>query len=166
VDRADAADLWNFALTLYAAPGVADACLALQDAQGVDVPLLIYAAWAARHGCALEASDVARADARIRNWRKEVIVPLRGVRRWLKSALPLTGPAEKDALREAVKTLELQAERLALEALASGGLAGPASRATVAPHHLAPVIAHFGGAFADQDIARHLRIVAAAASAI
>lgn len=37
-------DLWNFALHLYARPGVEAACLALQD-EGADVCLLLCGAW-------------------------------------------------------------------------------------------------------------------------
>ena len=46
VRETDAAGaLWDFAVRLYAEPGVGEACLALQDRFGVDVPLLLWAAW-------------------------------------------------------------------------------------------------------------------------
>ncbi|MCG8546534.1 MAG: TIGR02444 family protein, partial [Alphaproteobacteria bacterium] len=33
---------WNFSLRAYARPGVADACIRLQDRYGVDVNVLFY----------------------------------------------------------------------------------------------------------------------------
>jgi uncharacterized protein (TIGR02444 family) len=38
---------WEWALDAYARPGVAEACLELQDVHGQNVPLLLWAAWAA-----------------------------------------------------------------------------------------------------------------------
>lgn len=125
------ADLWAWAVAAYAAPDVADACLALQDHHDQNVPLLLWAAWAARSGRrtdeeALEAAcDVARA------WQDTVIAPLRAVRRTLKAAVPDIDDAPRLAVREQVKAVELASERhllAALEALAPppGGLARPA----------------------------------------
>ncbi|MFY8164916.1 MAG: TIGR02444 family protein [Brevundimonas sp.] len=62
--------LWDWALTAYAAEGVADACLELQDAAGQNIPLLLWAAWCAHTGRTLDedaleaAGDTARAPAR------------------------------------------------------------------------------------------------------
>lgn len=36
---------WRFSCAVYAAPGVAQACLELQDTHGADVNLLLLAAW-------------------------------------------------------------------------------------------------------------------------
>ncbi|MGE8295294.1 MAG: TIGR02444 family protein [Pseudomonas sp.] len=113
-------DLWNFALERYARAGVEQACLQLQEA-GSDVCLLLTGAW-------LQGRGVRCLDQRLcalRNvagpWQREVISPLRQTRRdWRAAAGQDT---ELAALREQVKKLELQAERVLferLQALAEG----------------------------------------------
>ena len=43
-------DLWTWAVAAYEAPGVAEACLSLQDHNEQNVPLLLWAAWVAVTG--------------------------------------------------------------------------------------------------------------------
>lgn len=104
-------EFWDWAVAAYARPGVAEACLDLQDAHGQNVPLLLWAIW--------RGGDVDAAVALARSWEDEVIGPLRGVRRRLKAR------ADAEALRQKVKAVELEAERnlmSALEAFAGVGL--------------------------------------------
>ncbi|MCF8482549.1 MAG: TIGR02444 family protein [Rhodospirillum sp.] len=118
---ADAEDLWRFAVALHARSGVETACLALQDEAGVDVPLLLFAAWAASHrGATVDRSLLEALDQRIGPWRESVIRPLRTVRRTMKSSQPPHRDLDKAAaeLRSRIKTVELEAERLSLDALA------------------------------------------------
>ncbi len=96
-------EFWDWAVEAYARPGVAEACLDLQDTYGQNVPLLLWAIW--RGGDVAAAVDLARA------WEDEVVGPLRGVRRRLK------GRAGAEALREQVKAVELEAERTLMQAL-------------------------------------------------
>ena len=120
--------LWDWALGAYARPKVAAVCLALQDGHGQNVPLLLAAAWAAAEGHTL---DLDRAVALTSAWEADVVAPLRAARRGLKisrSAIPDTG---REALRETVKAVELEAERLLLRALES--LAWPGDAAPVEP---------------------------------
>lgn len=121
-------DLWNWAVAAYDAPGVKAACLQLQDVNGQNVPLLLWAAWCARTGRrpdaeALEAScDVARA------WDHNAVAPLRAVRDRLKAQIADMNPDARLALRDQIKAVELLAERglLAdLQAEAPDGI-GPA----------------------------------------
>lgn len=106
------ADLWSFSLWLYAAPGVADACLEAQDRHGADVNLLLWAAWLAVLGHDLTPAEVAEAEAATRPWRDEVVWPLRAVRRRLKSG-PLPAPTmATESLRAQVKAAELEAEKM------------------------------------------------------
>ncbi|MEM1110882.1 MAG: TIGR02444 family protein [Pseudomonadota bacterium] len=103
--------LWDYAVATYARAGVAAACLALQDEQGADVNLVLYALWLADQGQALELEQVAAVDAVIDEWRREVVMPLRELRRrW--RALP--SAAE---FRTSLHELELQAERHQLETM-------------------------------------------------
>ncbi|WP_186464365.1 TIGR02444 family protein [Nitrospirillum bahiense] len=112
---------WPYALDAYARPGVAEACLAAQDAHGADVPLLLWGAWAAARGHTLTEADLAAAATAAARWRAPVIAPLRQARRALKALA--ASAAENEALRQTVKAAELEAERLymaALERLADG----------------------------------------------
>ena len=59
---------WDFSLAVYGRPGVAPACLALQQRHGADVNLLLFCAWfGAAHRGRLTADDV---DA-VRDRRKK-----------------------------------------------------------------------------------------------
>ncbi len=112
--------LWDWAVTAYARQPVADACLNLQDAHGQNVPYLLWAAWMAEEG---READLAAAARLMRAWDAEIGAPLRGVRRALKPPRPPVDEAAKEALREAVKAVELRGERVLLESLEA--LAGP-----------------------------------------
>lgn len=109
-------DLWNYCLKVYALPGVEHACLRLQR-QGLDVCLLMCAAW-------LEQRNVAYDDARLeclkalaQPWQRDVVQPLRELRtQWREAA---THDDALSALREQVKGLELEAERTLLRQLES-----------------------------------------------
>src|SRR5215831_12631953 len=80
---------WSFALNLYRRPAVSAACLLLQDRVGGDVCLLLFALFVARERrCALEHGDLANRDGAIADWRRDVIIPLRSLRRCLKAGPP------------------------------------------------------------------------------
>jgi uncharacterized protein (TIGR02444 family) len=96
----------------YAAPGVADLCLELQDAHGQSVCLLLWAAWAG----APAPAALARAIALSRAWEAGVVGPLRTARRALKTIGGLDAPT-RAALRAQVQAGELAAERALLTAL-------------------------------------------------
>ena len=106
--------LWKFSLRFYAQPGVAPACIELQDTAGVDVNLLFLLIFFADCEISLTRDDVARIDAAIAPWRNEVVRPLRTVRRALKTDLGVGGA---ENLRAEVKRIELESERLQQEAL-------------------------------------------------
>lgn len=101
--------LWDYASTLYGLEGVAPACLVLQDRFGVDVNLLLYAAWLAQLQQRLDSTHVKALDAVVSDWRDRVVRPLRTLRRQLHAV------AEAGELYEGVKALELQSERAQLD---------------------------------------------------
>ncbi len=109
--------LWDWALKAYAADGVADACLELQDAAGQNVPLLLWAAWCAHTGRAPDADALEAAGDTARAWQDTAIAPLRAVRRALKARAPDLDDADREAVRAHVKAVELEAERRLLTAL-------------------------------------------------
>jgi uncharacterized protein (TIGR02444 family) len=97
--------LWDYSLATYSLDEVAAACLALQDTFGIDVNLLLYAAWLAHLDRRLTDSHLTELEALIADWRDKVVMPLRAVRRHLLAYPDATG------LRNDVKSLELCAER-------------------------------------------------------
>lgn len=109
--------LWRFSLGLYRVPGVADACIRLQDGCGVDVNLLLYLLWLATARRTVTRAEIEAIELQIAPWRDQAVIPLRGVRRAIKTPPGVIDPALADALRTKVKSLELEAERLQQEAL-------------------------------------------------
>lgn len=108
---------WRFSLATYRKPGVAEACLALQDEHGVDVNVLLFAIWLGTQGRRLDAGAMRHVGDAAAGWARDVVVPLRLVRRRLKDESPLVAAAAAQAFRSEVKRLELEAERLEQEAL-------------------------------------------------
>ncbi|MCK0744629.1 TIGR02444 family protein [Chromohalobacter nigrandesensis] len=106
--------LWDYALALYQRPGVADACLQLQDTAGADVCELLWRCWLDHH--ALVPTDEAHnALDEVRAWQAEVTQPIRHLRRMLKPR----ARHEQDmaTLRNHLKEAELLAERETLRQL-------------------------------------------------
>ena len=112
-----ASPFWRFSLRIYGAPGVPAACLTLQDASGVDVNVLLFSLFAASQGRQISAAAVAEIVAAIEPWRLNAVVPLRGVRRFLKDTPAGFEAQDIPALRQRVKMMELEAERLQQEGL-------------------------------------------------
>jgi uncharacterized protein (TIGR02444 family) len=108
---------WRFSLQFYRLPKVADACIALQEEAGVDVNLLLFLLWHARQRRRLSKADVAALETRIAPWRDVTVIPLRSVRRALKSPPALVEPSTAEAFRNRIKAVELEAERLQQEAM-------------------------------------------------
>ncbi|WP_285428482.1 TIGR02444 family protein [Pseudomonas sp. lyk4-R2A-8] len=102
------ADLWSFALSMYARPGIEAACLRLQ-AQGADVCLVLCGAWLEQRGVIQTAERLQALRQIAGPWQTQVIEPLRQLRvQWRTNAQqdkPLA------ALRERIKSMELEAER-------------------------------------------------------
>jgi uncharacterized protein (TIGR02444 family) len=101
---------WTFSLEFYARPGVAPACLGLQDRLGVDVNLLLFCLWTATQGVALDAGIMRKAVAYSKEWTTNVVGPLREVRRFLKDR-------KVDEFRNRVKAAELLGEQVEQQAL-------------------------------------------------
>ena len=115
------AGLWDWALAAYAAPDVSAACLQLQDINGQNVPLLLWAAWCAGSGRRPDVDTLEAACDIARAWDHAAIAPLRKVRVTLKAQILDMSSDARLALREQVKAVELAAERSLLtdlEALA------------------------------------------------
>jgi uncharacterized protein (TIGR02444 family) len=109
---------WRFSLRFYALPGVAPACLTLQDEGKADVNLMLYLLFLATQKRALTRDDIASLDKTVSVWREEVIKPLRELRRRLKRGISDVDSRANDAFREHVKGIELESERIAHDTLA------------------------------------------------
>ena len=130
---------WNFSLAVYRDPAVQQECLELQDRHGIDVNLLLFCAYlGAVHGAPLSAEEVREAAGAVGQWQRDVVTGLRGVRRALKPLAREQAPhaADAAALRETIKAMELEAERIEqqmLERWAEGRLAAwPRAKPAVA----------------------------------
>jgi uncharacterized protein (TIGR02444 family) len=135
------ADSWAFALDIYARPGVADACLKLQNEAGVDVIMLLMVAYAAvRHRIFLTPSEIRELDEACRPWREQIVQPLRAIRSGLKSG-PLPAPnSETEQFRSTIKAAELAAERLQNQLLAERLPLRPPEHDAVDPEELRSVL--------------------------
>jgi uncharacterized protein (TIGR02444 family) len=113
------ADGWAFALHLYAQPGIADACLRLQDEADVDVMMFLMTIFAAvRHRVLLTPAEIRELDEVCRPWREQIVQPLRALRTRLKAG-PLPAPSSAtEPFRSTIKAAELAAERLQNQLLA------------------------------------------------
>jgi uncharacterized protein (TIGR02444 family) len=110
--------LWRFVLPFYGRPGVAPACLTLQERLGVDVNILLFAIFAQiARGIALDPEDLATVDALVHDWRDEVVRPLRAIRSRMKSGPSPAPSATTEPLRGRIKAAELEAEQIELALL-------------------------------------------------
>ncbi|MCR8922219.1 TIGR02444 family protein [Dasania sp. GY-MA-18] len=94
---------WQYSLTVYRRPAVAELCLQLQDDYGVDINMLLCAAWLASIGQPLTASLLQTLQTESEQWQQQCVQPLREARRFLKHN------SSADIYQQA-KALELQAE--------------------------------------------------------
>lgn len=128
---------WRFSLDFYGREGVAAALLSLQDEAGLDVNLILFALWCGLSGRGrLDAERLAAAEGIAGPVRRDLVEPLRELRRRLKSD---PDPAVQ-RLREEVKRLELAAEHIVQSRLAA--TAGPADAALPRAERLAAAAAN------------------------
>lgn len=107
----------SFAEALYARPGVAAACLDLQDRRGFDVALLLHACWLGARARALAPDQAAALVSATVPWRFEIVRPLRRLRRRLKAGLAGMPREHSEPVRAQAKATELAAERALLAIL-------------------------------------------------
>src|SRR5437762_2439039 len=129
---------WRFSLAFYERPGVADALVALQDRDGFDVNLILFALWLGISGRGPLGDALASAERVAGALRSDIVEPLRSLRRKLRHHPD--GDVQK--LREGVKALELAGEKLVQERLARLAASGcaktcPGDRRAAAHSNLA-----------------------------
>ncbi len=130
-------------------------CLRLQE-QGANVCLLLCGAWLEQRQVVMTAERIQALQQIAGPWQARVIEPLRQVR------LQWRGLAQQDeplaALRERVKTLELDAERQLLMRLEALARAWPPGDRADQPRWLEGLAAE-DTANLDHDALRQLRVV-------
>lgn len=95
-------------------------CLELQDRHGADVNVVLFCLWYAAHVGRFDDSTFDAVLKLSREWKTNVVGPLREVRRWLKTEQKQIQDSRSDdptPFRDKVKALELQAEQLQQNAL-------------------------------------------------
>jgi len=97
---------WRFSLAVYGQAEVAKECLALQDAYGIDVNILLFCAWLGTQSVALTREDIEAASRVAAAWQDDVVRPLRTVRRRLKALFA------DDQFRTSIKDVEIKAEQI------------------------------------------------------
>jgi uncharacterized protein (TIGR02444 family) len=141
--------LWTFSLVVYAEAGVQEECLALQERLALDVNLLLLCAYAGVRGVTFSGHDVSAAAGVVAAWHRDVVCPLRAVRRALKAITR----DDAAALRAEVKSAELKAEQIEQAMLWAWWQQRPAG-ATVDPQaalsaNLRRLLEHYRAADAD-----------------
>lgn len=147
---------WQFSLDFYARPQVAAACLQLQDNAGIDVNLLLYLLFIATKNRQIERDDLVRMDTLVKTWREEAVLPLRTLRRRLKTGIKPLPATNTEALRSAIKRSELDAEHIEqdlLERLAPASALGVAAASrSVAAHANLAVYREFVDGWPDAPV--------------
>ena len=164
-------EFWDFSVTLYGKPGVAPACLALQERHGLDVNVLMFCLWLAQSGrgpAAREQLDGAFSAAA--RWHAEIVRSLRALRKRLKTPVGPADAALAQALRARIQKIEIDSEHIEQLILAGTPAAAAAARAGLgvearvahAASHIAIYFAHLGARAAGEDRDALAAILAAA----
>ncbi|NSZ20044.1 TIGR02444 family protein (plasmid) [Agrobacterium vitis] len=111
---------WATMCNLYRAPNVAQFCIRLQDAYGIDVPLLLLLFYADQQGIGTDIQDLNAFLTDAASWREDVVKPLRTIRQGMKGRYT---EHDEVQLRTAIKALELQAEQVHVSRLARNFMA-------------------------------------------
>jgi len=107
----DSNPFWDFSVRFYRQPGVAPACLRLQDSLGIDVNLLLFGAWSAAAGEAeLDRATCAELLRGTAAWH-EVVRAMRSARRRVKEGHRHLSQDEAGSAYRRVLAAELEIER-------------------------------------------------------
>lgn len=160
---------WEFSILLFADKRVSEACVAIQDRHAatadVDVNVLMLATWVAANGAgALYNEQLRRAVTVVGPWRRDVVLPLREVRRRLERGVEPVPQEYTAGVRSEVLRAELEAENI--EQMMLVELIGRPSREVTATNATADAATSFARYFAllrieataddDRDLARIL----------
>lgn len=165
-----ASEFWDFSVKHYGAPGVAPACLDLQERHGADVNALMFCVWLAASGRgAVDGARLDEAFAAAEAWHSEVVRALRAVRKRLKTAVGPVDQGMAQALRARIQKIEIDAEHIEQLTLAARAAALPAqagldaeTRAEHAARHCAAYFRRLGAAPGAADLGALATLIGAA----
>lgn len=111
--NAEAERLWEFALAIYEMEGVKQACLSIQARYGLSISLLLGAIWTGAEGYGrVGATELEGSIRRATEFHRDIIEPLRALRRRLRQDPPKGMERETHRLRKNLLEQELTAERI------------------------------------------------------
>ncbi|WP_163684718.1 TIGR02444 family protein [Mycolicibacterium gadium] len=158
--------LRGFALAVHDKPGVADACVSLQDRFDADVNILLCAAYlGAVRGRSVSSDEVAAARGRIDAWHRDVVRPLRAARRLLKTGPPPAPNPQTDEVRREVAKAELDAELVELDVLGDwaagfGDSSSAGTRSELARTAMEVALRSYSNAVLSEDDRNALAVIA------
>jgi uncharacterized protein (TIGR02444 family) len=165
---------WDFSVTLYGKPGVAPACLVLQDRHELDVNALMFCLWLGASGRGpVPKERLAAAFDAVGKWHAQVVRTLRPLRRRLKFGFDPVKSELVQGLRARIQKIEVDAEHVEQLTLAATSVATAPGRDDVgadaaARHGAAHLAAYFGhiGVKPDAADADQLCVILIAAFAL
>jgi len=104
---------WEFSLAFYAREPVGAACLSLQDRRGADVNILLLCCWLATLKLTVSEAGLKSAIEAVADWRRNVLGPLRAVRRQVVNAPMEIEKSERRAIKDGLLAAELDSEHAA-----------------------------------------------------
>ncbi len=113
-------DFWRFSLKFYGRPEVRDMCLLLQEANAADVNIILYLFYIGGERRVLAAESILDLVEFVETWRKNVVLPMRQIRRKLDDGVYL-GQGSAETYRQRIMGAEIEAERLQQEAMFERG---------------------------------------------
>lgn len=155
--------LWQFAEVIYGHAEVSKACLFLQDECGVDVNVLLFALWiGAQRKTLVDVRAIRQVDAVVRQWRQEIVEPLRAIRRRMKTGPSPAPDVATEGLRSRLKDVEIELERIELAVLEGIDLKHlpQTADAPIAQNALS-VVASYDGNTADKRIEQAIAAITA-----
>lgn len=109
----DADRLWEFAVAIYDCDPVKAICLRIQARYGLAVSLLLGAIWTGQQGYGrLGVTDLETTIRRAVEWHRDVIEPMRALRRQLRQQPPAGIEQATRQLRRQLVDAELDAEKI------------------------------------------------------
>jgi len=120
--RREFENFWDFSVRTYSTKGVPDACLSMQNDHGADVNMLMYCCWVGVHFGQFDDHLFDRASIFSEDWAENVVSRLRSARKWMKHTGCMADDVPTDQcmqLREQIKSIELAAEKMQQDVLAT-----------------------------------------------
>jgi uncharacterized protein (TIGR02444 family) len=122
MSKSAAEEFWSFSLEFYARPGISERLIDLQDRFGVDANVVMFCCWCGVSGRPpIDEAQLREAMAQTGVWQSDVVQRLRSLRRDMKAGIDGVSLSDSNPVREEIKRLEIECERI--EQVSLAGLA-------------------------------------------